>query len=87
MRDKHSKILAVDDTTDNLFIMQAILSEEGYCVSTSSSGLDALALVEGVAPRFTLVGCNDARSRRLRSDLQNSLKSSTSLYPHPVNCG
>jgi two-component system sensor histidine kinase/response regulator len=46
MRDKRSKILAVDDTTDNLFIMQAILSEEGYCVSTSSNGLDALAKVK-----------------------------------------
>ena len=55
MRDKRSKILAVDDTTDNLFIMQAILSEEGYCVSTSSRGLDALALVEESPPDLLLL--------------------------------
>lgn len=55
MRDKRSKILAVDDTTDNLFIMQAILSEEGYCVSTSSTGLDALALVEESPPDLLLL--------------------------------
>lgn len=55
MRDKRSKILAVDDTTDNLFIMQAILSEEGYCVSTSSSGLDALAKVKESPPDLLLL--------------------------------
>lgn len=55
MRDKPSKILAVGDTTDNLFIMQAILSEEGYYVSTSASGLEALALVEKSPPDLLLL--------------------------------
>ena len=55
MRDKPSRILAVDDTTDNLFIMQAILSEEGYCVTTRSSGLEALAQVEESPPDLLLL--------------------------------
>ncbi|HAZ46668.1 MAG TPA: hybrid sensor histidine kinase/response regulator [Cyanobacteria bacterium UBA11369] len=55
MRDKPSKILAVDDVADNLFLMQTILEEEGYCVSTSSNGLDAIATVEASPPDLILL--------------------------------
>ena len=55
MKSRPSKILAVDDVADNLFMMQTILSEEGYCVSTSSNGLDAIASVEASPPDLILL--------------------------------
>lgn len=55
MKNKPSKILAVDDVADNLFMLQTILSEEGYYVSTSSNGVDALARVEASPPDLILL--------------------------------
>ena len=55
MKDKPSKILAVDDVADNLFLIQTILSEEGYCITTSSNGLEAIACVEASPPDLILL--------------------------------
>lgn len=55
MKNKSSKILAVDDVADNLFMMQTILSEEGYQVSTSSNGMDAIASIEASPPDLILL--------------------------------
>lgn len=55
MKDRPSKILVVDDVADNLFLMQTILSEEGYCVTTRSSGLEALVSVEASPPDLILL--------------------------------
>lgn len=55
MKNRKSKILAVDDVADNLFMLQTILSEEGYYVSTSSNGLDAIASVEASPPDLILL--------------------------------
>ncbi|MCL1472027.1 hybrid sensor histidine kinase/response regulator [Argonema antarcticum] len=55
MKNKPSKILAVDDVADNLFMIQTILSEEGYHVSTSSNGLDAIASIETSPPDLILL--------------------------------
>lgn len=55
MKNRPSKILAVDDVADNLFMMQTILSEEGYYVNTSSNGLDAIASVEASPPDLILL--------------------------------
>lgn len=55
MKNKKSKILAVDDVADNLFMMQTILSEEGYYVSTSTNGVDAIASVEASPPDLILL--------------------------------
>lgn len=55
MKESTGKILAVDDLEDNLFLMQTILSEEGYCVSTCSNGLDAIASIEASPPDLILL--------------------------------
>ncbi|MFB2935553.1 ATP-binding protein [Aerosakkonemataceae cyanobacterium BLCC-F154] len=55
MKNRKSKILAVDDAADNLFMIQTILSEEGYYVSTSSNGLDAIASIEASPPDLILL--------------------------------
>lgn len=55
MKNRKSKILAVDDAADNLFMIQTILSEEGYHVSINSNGLDAIASIEASPPDLILL--------------------------------
>jgi CheY-like chemotaxis protein len=43
--EKQAKILAVDDSQENLELMQALLSVVGYEVVTASDGEEALAMV------------------------------------------
>ena len=43
------QVLVVDDTDDNLFLMQSLL-EDTYAVITAASGLEALALANSSAP-------------------------------------
>lgn len=50
-----SRILAVDDVPDNLFLLQAILEAEGYEVETANSGSSALAKVENSPPDLVLL--------------------------------
>lgn len=49
------KILAVDDTPENLRLLDALLSPRGYELVTASSGPDALALIATEKPDLLLV--------------------------------
>jgi signal transduction histidine kinase len=40
---RSGKILVVDDSPDNVFLIKTILEEEGYTVSTAENGISALA--------------------------------------------
>ena len=50
-----SRILVVDDLTDNLFLLQAILEAEGYVVDTADNGKLALDKVETSPPDLILM--------------------------------
>ena len=54
MDTRKPKLLVVDDTPDNLFLMQALL-EEDYDVVTAESGSEALEHVAGMAPDLILL--------------------------------
>ncbi|MBD2356909.1 hybrid sensor histidine kinase/response regulator [Tolypothrix sp. FACHB-123] len=43
---RSDKILVVDDSPDNVFLIKTILEEEGYTVSTAENGASALAQLE-----------------------------------------
>jgi two-component system sensor histidine kinase/response regulator len=49
------RILVVDDSTDNLFLVQSILEEEGYNVSLAEEGKTALALIDESPPDLVLL--------------------------------
>jgi class 3 adenylate cyclase len=49
------KILAVDDTPENLRLLDALLSPRGYELVTASSGAEALALIATERPDLLLV--------------------------------
>ncbi|HEY9300261.1 MAG TPA: hybrid sensor histidine kinase/response regulator [Phormidium sp.] len=49
------RILVVDDSPDNVFLIQAILEEEGYQVGTASDGFSALDLIEESPPDLLLL--------------------------------
>ena len=49
------RILAVDDSSDNLFLIEAILAEQGYEVSCESDGGSALASIEANPPDLVLL--------------------------------
>ena len=40
---RSDKILVVDDSADNVFLIKTILEEEGYTISTAENGISALA--------------------------------------------
>lgn len=48
-------ILVVDDIEDNLFLLQSILTEEGYEVDTAKNGKSALAKIEASPPDLVLM--------------------------------
>ncbi|PPS45801.1 hybrid sensor histidine kinase/response regulator [Chroococcidiopsis sp. TS-821] len=48
-------ILVVDDSPDNVFLIQTILEEEGYTISTAEDGSTALRLVEQSPPQLVLL--------------------------------
>jgi len=52
---KKDRILVVDDSPDNVFLIQAILEEEGYQVSTAYDGFTALTYIEGTPPDLVLL--------------------------------
>ncbi|MEA5507090.1 hybrid sensor histidine kinase/response regulator [Halotia wernerae UHCC 0503] len=43
---RFDKILVVDDSPDNVFLIKTILEEEGYTVSTAENGISALAQLQ-----------------------------------------
>jgi two-component system, sensor histidine kinase and response regulator len=52
---KIDSILAVDDTPDNLLLLEAILSEEGYNIHTAEDGMSALKHIEQSPPDLILL--------------------------------
>ena len=48
-------ILVVDDSPDNVFLIQTILEEEGYTISTAEDGPSALAQIEQSPPKLVLL--------------------------------
>jgi two-component system, sensor histidine kinase and response regulator len=52
---KIDSILAVDDTPDNLLLLEAILSEEGYDIRTAEDGASALKSIEESPPDLILL--------------------------------
>ncbi|MBD2525289.1 hybrid sensor histidine kinase/response regulator [Nostoc sp. FACHB-133] len=53
--NKIYRILAVDDTRDNLILVQAILESEGYEIELASDGIKALRQVEKSPPDLILL--------------------------------
>jgi two-component system, sensor histidine kinase and response regulator len=49
------RILVVDDTPDNLFLIQTILEEEGYQIEIVDNGREALEKIEGNPPDLLLL--------------------------------
>lgn len=49
------KILAIDDTPENLRLVEALLAPQGYAVVTAASGTEALALLDAERPDLLLV--------------------------------
>lgn len=49
------RILVVDDLEDNLFLLQTILTEEGYEVDIAQNGKSALAKIEALPPDLILM--------------------------------
>jgi CheY-like chemotaxis protein len=49
------RILAVDDRTDNLILLQEILGEEGYDIDITNNGFDALSKIETKPPDLLLL--------------------------------
>ena len=52
---KTDRILAVDDTPDNLFLIQTLLEDDGYEVSLAEDGETALAQIEQSPPDLVLL--------------------------------
>lgn len=52
---KSDRILVVDDSPDNLFLVQTILEEEGYKISLAEDGRVALAQIEASPPDLVLL--------------------------------
>lgn len=50
-----TRILVVDDIEDNLFLLQTILTEEGYEVDLATNGKSALAKIEASIPDLVLM--------------------------------
>lgn len=48
-------ILVVDDSPDNVFLIQTILEEEGYSISTADNGPSALAQIDQSSPHLVLL--------------------------------
>lgn len=53
--EKRAKILAVDDSAENLELIRALLSVAGYEVVTASNGEEALVIVEKESPDLILL--------------------------------
>jgi CheY-like chemotaxis protein len=52
---KAKRLLIVDDVEDNLFLLEAILTEEGYEVDSAKNGKEALAKIEASPPDLVLL--------------------------------
>ncbi len=52
---KADRILVVDDAPDNVLLVQTILEEEGYEISTADNGFSALSEIDKSAPDLVLL--------------------------------
>lgn len=52
---RKASILAVDDSTTNIALLEGILKEEGYIVETASNGKQALQMIEKRKPDLILL--------------------------------
>src|SRR4028118_2320596 len=52
---KADRILVVDDAPDNVLLVQTILEEEGYEISTAENGFSALSQIDKSAPDLVLL--------------------------------
>ena len=55
MNDQIGRILIVDDTPTNLFVLSKLLTSAGYEVIESTNGLDAIALAQSHQPALILL--------------------------------
>ena len=55
LQESKSSILIVDDTQENLKILDAILQHAGYDISTHTDGLDALSHIKTNKPDLILL--------------------------------
>ena len=77
LRDKHSRVLVVDDLPDNSFLIQAILIDEGYEIQVEDNGLAALQSIKDNPPDLLILdvmmphmdGYEVTRAIRQNSDL------------------
>ncbi len=53
--NRPDRLLVVDDLLDNLFLVRAILEEEGYDIETATSGPEALAAIANHPPDLVLL--------------------------------
>ncbi|HEY9640789.1 MAG TPA: response regulator [Coleofasciculaceae cyanobacterium] len=49
------RILVVDDTEDNVFLLKTLLELEGYTVDTACNGWDALHKIQATRPDIVLL--------------------------------
>lgn len=49
------RILVVDDTPDNLFLIETVLQAEGYQVEVADNGQDALSMISAEPPHLLLL--------------------------------
>lgn len=49
------RILVVDDTPDNLFLIETVLQAEGYQVDVADNGQDALSMISAEPPALLLL--------------------------------
>ena len=54
-KSQAKRILVVDDLEDNLFLLQTILTEEGFEVDVAKNGKLALAKIEAMPPDIVLM--------------------------------
>lgn len=53
--EKKGRILVVDDTPTNLFILSRLLTRDGYTVDRAEAGVDAIALAKQTQPTVVLL--------------------------------
>ncbi len=80
--EKKECILVVDDSEDNLYLMQFILESQGYKVSLADNGQDALSKIERCHPDLILL---DVMMPRMNGyEVVNQLRIDENLSSIPV---
>lgn len=51
----HIRVLLVEDTEDNRFMMRRLLEMSGHCVSEALNGVEAVQMAESEAPQLILM--------------------------------